>query len=56
MHWESLGEGVEMCHDNPYKSSRYQNLVVIPIDALMTMKWLGLPWLYALINEALNPT
>jgi hypothetical protein len=23
MHWESSDEGVKMCHDNPYKSSRW---------------------------------
>jgi hypothetical protein len=36
-------EGAEMCHDNPYKSSRYWNLVMIPVDALMMVKRLGLP-------------
>jgi hypothetical protein len=45
-----------MCHDNPYKSSQYLNLVVIPINVLMTMKWLGLPELYALTNEVLQKT
>jgi len=23
MHWESSGEGMKMCHENPYKSSRW---------------------------------
>ncbi len=43
MCWESLGEGVEICHDDSYKSSQYWNPNVIFIDTLMTMKQLGLP-------------
>jgi hypothetical protein len=52
MQWESLGEGAEICHDDSYKSSQYWNPTMIPVDALMTVKWLGLPWIYTLINEA----
>jgi hypothetical protein len=37
MQWESLDEGVEMSHDSPYKSSQYQNLVIL-VDTLMMMK------------------
>jgi hypothetical protein len=37
-----------MCHDNPYKSSRYWNPTAILVDVLMTMKRLGVPYLYAL--------
>jgi hypothetical protein len=43
MQWESLGEGVEMSHDSPYKSSQYQNLVMILVNTLMMVKLQGLP-------------
>jgi hypothetical protein len=45
---------MEMSHDGPYKSSQYQNLIVIRINSLMPVKLQGLPCLYTLINEALN--
>ncbi len=54
MQWESLGEGVEMSHDGPYKSSWYQNPTMILIGVLMPMKLQDLPCLYTLINEALK--
>jgi hypothetical protein len=55
MQWESLDEGAEMSHEGPYKSSQYQNLVVILISILMPMKLQGLPCLYTSINGVLNP-
>jgi hypothetical protein len=54
MCWELSSEGAEMCHDDPYKSSRYQNPIMIPINVLLMVKWLGLPYLYAITNEALQ--
>jgi hypothetical protein len=43
-----------MFHDDPYKSSQYHNPTIIHVDALLTVKWLGLPYLYALTNKALQ--
>jgi hypothetical protein len=51
MCWGSSDEGVEMCRDNPYKSSLYQNLIVIFINVLMIVKWQCLSYLYALNNK-----
>lgn len=45
-----------MCHDDPYKSSQYQNPTVIPVNILLKVKRLGLPQLYTLTNEALQKT
>jgi hypothetical protein len=55
MRWESSGEKVEIFHDNAYKSLRYQYPIVIPVDALMTMKLQGLLCLNTLMNVTLNP-
>ncbi len=51
MCWESSGEGAEICHDDSYKSSQYWNPIMILVDVLMMVKWLGLLYLYALTNE-----
>jgi hypothetical protein len=53
--WESLGEGAEMSHDSPYKSSQYRYLVVIFVNTSMMVKLYGLPCLCTLMNAILNP-
>jgi len=48
--------GAKISHDRLYKSSQYQNYIVILVNTLMSVKLQGLPCLYTLINEALSLT